>query len=114
MKTTLKILSAAMLVLGFVQTTFAKSKITNFNEIIEENNQAQSQMHSQIKKSVDDNDAVIAELKKQRIETVASDSETINVPTDKSLLTFSKEQKRYQPSKKENDKRLAQELDDLQ
>lgn len=103
-----------VLVLGFVQAATSKSKITNFNEIIEENNQAQMQMHQQLKKSVDDTESVVADLKKQRVETVASDSDSINVPTDKSMLTFSKEQIRYQPSKKENDKRLAQELDDMQ
>ncbi len=114
MKTTMKKLSVFLVVSSLGLTAFSKTRISNFNEIIEENNKAQFEMHDQVRKSLDETDQVMAELRKQRIETVAEESEAINVPTDKKHLTFAKEQERSRPSKKENDKRLAQELDDIQ
>ena len=95
-------------------SSFAKAKTTDFNDIIEENNRAQKLMHNQIQQNMDETQQIIAELKANRTETVVADSDTINVPTDKNLLRFTKEKQHYQPSKEANDKRLAQEIDDMQ
>ena len=109
----MKILSIA-LILASTATVFAKTKATDFNDIIEQNNQAQRTMHSQIKHNMDETQAVVAALKQGRVEVVASENETINVPTSKDMMRFTKEKQRYQPSRAENDKRLAQELEDMQ
>ena len=95
-------------------SSFSKTKATDFNDIIEENNKAQKLMHNQIQQNMDETQQIIADLKAKHTETVVADGETINVPTDKNLLKFTKEKQHYQPSKEENDKRLAQEIDDMQ
>ena len=95
-------------------SSFSKTKATDFNDIIEENNKAQKLMHNQIQQNMDETQQIIADLKAKHTETVVADGETINVPTDKNLLKFTKEKQHYQPSKEENDKRLAQEMDDMQ
>ncbi len=102
------------LILASTATGFAKTKATDFNDIIEQNNLAQKAMHTQIKHNMDETQALVASLKQERVEVVASDNETINVPTNKDMMKFTKEKQRYQPSRAENDKRLAQELEDMQ
>jgi hypothetical protein len=124
MKKTMKKLSPAkaptvkmVLVIGTLllsAVAFAKTKVTDFNDIIEENNKAQKIMHNQIQQNLDETQQIIADLKAKHVETMVAEGETINVPTDKNLLKFAKEKQHYQPSKEVNDKRLAQEIDDMQ
>lgn len=95
-------------------SSLAKTKVTDFNDIIEQNNKAQKLMHNQIQQNMDETQQILADLKAKHPEAVVADGETINVPTDKNLLKFTKEKQHYQPSKDANDKRLAQEIDDMQ
>lgn len=114
MMKTMKILSVAV-ILASATAGFTKSKATDFNDIIEQNNSSQKAMHSQIKQNMDETQALVATLKAERTEViVASENETINVPTNKDMLKFTKEKQRFQPSRAESDKRLAQELEDMQ
>ena len=114
MMKTMKILSVTLILVS-VSMVFAKTKATDFNDIIEQNNLSQKSMHSQIKQNMQETQAVMLALKQARVEVVvASDSNSINVPTNKDLLKFTKEKQRFQPSRAETDKRLAQELEDMQ
>lgn len=115
MMKTMKILSVAMIIAS-TATGLAKTKATDFNDIIEQNNSAQKAMHSQIKQNMDETQALVATLKAERAEVVVASDEnnSINVPTNKDMLKFTKEKQRFQPSRAESDKRLAQELEDMQ
>ncbi len=91
-------------------TTFAKP---NFNDIIVENNKAQNELHQQIKASIDDVKVAVKEGSKT-ISIAAVGDNNINVKSNKSFLTFSKEKKYFKASDIKANKRLAEELQNLE
>jgi hypothetical protein len=85
----------------------------DFNSIIIENSKAQSDLHFKIKETVT-NSKIAAELSAGSKKYIADQKETIHVNTPKEFLTFAKEKKQYKASAKQGEKRLAQELKDLE
>lgn len=88
----------------------------DFNSIITENSKAQNELHSQIKDTVNQvRLAVQAETgEKEKYLADTGNNNTINSPTDSSVLKFEKEKSYYRPSQGKSDKRLAQEFQDLE
>lgn len=98
----------------------ANAKVGDFNSLINENSKAQKELHQNLKQNLE---VVQSEAQKsQNIATEQSDekyvvdraSDTVNVPTSKSFLTFTKEKKYHRPSEAQQQKRLAEELTDSQ
>lgn len=86
----------------------------DFNSIIVENTKAQKELHAQVKESVKDVKIAALEQRNKYQVVADNDSTSINVKTEKDFLTFAKEKKQSKPSGLQNDKRLAQELKDLE
>lgn len=100
----------SMMVLG-TQSYAAES--VDFDSIIKENSQAQNQLHKQIKETVDSS-RIAAQTPDTGSQVIADNAQTIHVKTKKDMLTFAKEKKHSAASQQTNDKRLAQEFQDLE
>jgi len=103
-----------------VTTLSVSAKVGDFNSLINENSKAQKELHQNLKQNLE---VVQAEAQKsQNTPVEQSDekyvvdraSDTVNVPTSKSFLTFTKEKKYHRPSEAQQQKRLAEELTDSQ
>lgn len=97
----------AVLTLGLAFS--AQAKLSDFNSLIEENSKAQNELHATLTTNM--NDTKVAVQKEARERYLVDTSTTINVPTKKSFLTFSKEKNYYRASEKQAQKRLATEVD---
>lgn len=91
----------------------AVAKVGDFNNLINENNKAQNELHQNLKQDIDTT-RMAYQKEAQPKYIVDQDSTTINVPTSKSLLTFKKEKTFYRASEEQKKKRLAEELSDAQ
>ncbi len=110
---TLKFLAGSFLV-AVASLMTSQAFAVDFNSIIVENNKAQKELHAQVKESVKDVKIAALEQRNKYQVVAVNDSTAINVKTEKDFLTFAKEKKQSKPSRLQNDKRLAQELKDLE
>lgn len=112
MKKSIKNISLTLVTVIISQTALA----LDFNSLIQENTQSQKALHEQIQQTV--SDSKIAALKvrqKGDIQYVLdTESTTVAVKTKKEFLTFSKEKTYSKASQVQNEKRLAQEIKDLE
>lgn len=110
MKTLKSLALVTMMVLGS-QAYSAES--VDFDSIIKENSKAQNHLHKQIKETVESS-RIAAYAPETGSQVIAENAQTIHVKTKKDMLTFAKEKKHSAASQQVNDKRLAQELQDLE
>jgi hypothetical protein len=107
MKSTLLSLVVAMII-----PAVSSAKVEDFNAMINENSQAQSQLQTDLKEQMGlTRQAQKTAPRKVMIE-VASDhgSNSINSPTKKSMLTFDKETVHYRGSEAKQNQRTASEI----
>ncbi|WP_413291518.1 hypothetical protein [Bdellovibrio sp. HCB337] len=106
MKTTLLTLVVVMMI-----PAISSAKVEDFNAMINENSQAQSQLHNELKEQMSETRQ--AQQKAPRKEMIADSDEVSNSvisPTKKSMLTFQKETVHYRPSEEKQMQRLANEI----
>ncbi len=89
-----------------------QAKVADFHNLIVENNKAQESLHSNLKDNMDI--TRLAVLQGQGKYIVDHAQESVNVPTNKSMLTFAKEKSFFRPNEKVQQKRLAEELSNAQ
>jgi hypothetical protein len=89
------------------------AKVGDFNNLINENAKAQTELHQNLKQDLDTTRMAYKQEPQQKY-IVDNESKTINVPTSKSLLTFKKEKKYYRASEEQKQKRLAEELSEAE
>jgi hypothetical protein len=100
----------AILVLISLSIAFtAQAKLSDFNDIIEENVKAQNELHSNLTTNLSETKLAVQDEKRERF--LVDSSSTINVPTKKSFLTFAKEKNYFRASEKQAKKRLAVEVE---
>lgn len=97
------------LALSLVFTLIANAKLSDFNQLIEENSKAQTELHTSIKNNLEETQVAIKFEKRDRF--VVDNADSINVPTRKSFLTYTKSKVDYRKSAANGQKRLAQEID---
>lgn len=102
MKTTLLILITLTGTMGWA---------VDFNSLIQENVNAQKSLYQEIKKTVSDTQVV---AQKQKVKYIADEKEVIVQKVNKDFLTPEKEKMFYKASRQATEKRLAQELQDLE
>lgn len=107
----MKKLILTVLVAGLTTAISQTTLAFDFNTLISENSKAQKSLHSEIKKTVVDSQIAAQESTKNYI---ADEQETIHNTTKKDLLVFDKEKKHYRPAVQADQKRLAQELKDIE
>jgi hypothetical protein len=111
MKTLKSLALISMMVLG---TQAYAAEAVDFDAIIKENSKAQNQLHKQIKETVDSS-RIAAQTPDTGSQVIADNgAQSVHVRTKKDMLTFAKEKKHSAASQKQNDKRLAQEFQDLE
>ena len=89
------------------------AKVSDFNAMISENMQAQSQLHNSMKDNMDATRTAAKETVPQEKVVVVEDSGgSYNAPTAKDMLTFEKEKKEHKVSQKTQFDRLASELNE--
>lgn len=91
----------------------AQAKVGDFNNLINENSKAQNELHQNLKQDLDTT-RIAYEKEKTNNFIVDHDSNSINVPTSKSLLTFRKEKSYFRASEEQKQKRLAEELSEAE
>ena len=96
-------------ILALIFSLNAQAKLSDFNELIEENSKAQSELHTSLKNSLQETQVALKIEKRDRF--VVDNSDSINVPTRKAFLTYTKAKTDYRQSAIESQKRLAQEID---
>lgn len=99
----------ATLALSMVLSLTAQAKLSDFNQLIEENSKAQSDLHTSLKNNLEETQVAIKFEKRDRF--VVDNADSINVPTRKSFLTYSKAKIDYRKSAIDGQKRLAEEID---
>lgn len=104
MKTTLLSLVVAMMI-----PAISSAKVEDFNAMINESNQAQTQLRNELKGQM--NETRQAQMKPKEVVEVASDfGNNFNSPTKKSMTTYEKEMVHYRPSEEKQMNRLANEI----
>lgn len=96
-------------ILTLIFSLSAHAKLSDFNELIEENSKAQSELHTSLKNNLQETQVALKLEKRDRF--VVDNANSINVPTRKSFLTYRKAKVDYRQSVTESQKRLAQEID---
>jgi hypothetical protein len=99
-----------MIITAIMTTSVVATAGTNFNSLIVENSKAQTELHNQIKHTVEDVKLAVQEGSK----TVSIASTTVHVNTSKKFLTFAKEKNYFKPSEARAQKRLAEEFQNLE
>lgn len=102
-------MKAILMVLTLGLVLSANAKLSDFNAIIEENSKAQSDLHASLTENM--NETKVAVQKETRERFLVDSTSTVNAPTTKSFLTFSKEKNYHRASDKQAQKRLAVEVD---
>ena len=99
----------ATLALSLALSLTAQAKLSDFNQLIEENSKAQSELHTSLKNNLQETQVAINLEKRDRF--VVDSADSINVPTRKSFLTYTKSKIDYRKSAADGQKRLAEEID---
>ena len=101
------------LTVGFLIAISATAKVGDFNSLINENSKAQNELHQNLKQDLETTRMAYQHDKVDNF-IVDNESNSINVPTTKSFLTFKKEKKYYRASEEQKQKRLAEEMSEAQ
>jgi len=108
MKSTLLSLVVAMII-----PTVSSAKVEDFNAMINENSQAQSQLQTDLKEQMGlTRQAQKTAPKKVMIEVASDFGNSVNSPTKKSMLTFDKETVHYRGSEAKQMQRTATEINE--
>ena len=102
-------MKSTLLTLIIALSLNSQAKLNDFNTLITENSKAQNELHSDLAQKLNETRVAVNLEKRDRF--LVDSSATINVPTTKGVLTYSKEKNYYRVSDKKIQKRLAQELD---
>ena len=87
----------------------AQAKLNDFNDLIDENSKAQTELHGSLKDKL--GQTRVAVQAERQAQLIVDAPATFNVPTNKAFLTFAKEKSSYKLSEKQMQKKLAQEVD---
>lgn len=99
------------LVVAMTIPAISSAKVEDFNAMISENSQAQTQLHADLKEQISETRQAQMKAPKKELISVADDhGNSINSPTKKSLLTFQKEAVHYRASEEKQMQRLANEI----
>ena len=98
-----------LILAALLMTATSQAKVADFNSLIVENNKAQIDLHTNLKKNLDIARTAVQKESQQKY-IVDNTFETVNVRTNKKMLTFAKEKLQYRPSEKAQQKRLAEEI----
>lgn len=99
------------LVVAMVIPAISSAKVEDFNAMINENAQAQTQLHNELKEQITETRQAQAKAPKKEMIAVSDDvTNSVISPTKKSLLTFQKESVHYRPSEEKQMQRLANEI----
>lgn len=85
------------------------AKITDFNALITENNEAQRTLHKEVAQGTEATRTALQE-KHEQIVVVDAETSDVNVASRSDLLRFKKEIVDHKASKKDLEKRLANEF----
>src|SRR5690606_29945479 len=83
------------------------AKVSNFNDLIKENSQAQEQLQQNLEESTEQ---AKASLDKSSDKVLVMEGRTYNAPTSRTALRFQKEVNHYRPSQQKQLDRLADEI----
>ncbi len=103
----------SILLIGVLTAITGFAKVGDFNSLIVENSKAQTELHQNLKLDLETTHVAYQKESQEKF-IVDRESNSINVPTTKSMLTFRKETKYYRASETQQQKRLAQELSEAQ
>jgi hypothetical protein len=104
MKKALIIFLALVPSLGF-------AKVADFGSMISESNQAQTELHKNVRQNIEDAKSEIAASNtRERVVFTEETAGNVNVKTNKDLLAFKKERVQYRPSAHKSAERLATEI----
>ena len=109
----MKSLSLALISVLVLSTQAYAAEAVDFDAIIKQNSQAQNDLHKQIKETVETS-RIAAQTPDTGSQVIADNTQPVHVKTKKDMLTFAKEKKHSAASQQQNDKRLAQEFQDLE
>ena len=101
-----------MILLTILISLNVQAKVGDFHNLLVENIKAQEDLHTNLKDNLDI--TRLAVLKGQGKYIVDHAQESVNVPTNKSMLTFAKEKSFFRPNEAVQQKRLAEELSNAQ
>lgn len=109
----MKSLTLALISMLVLSTQAYAAEAVDFDAIIKQNSQAQNDLHKQIKETVETS-RIAAQTPDTGSQVIADNAQTVHVKTKKDMLTFAKEKKQSAASQQQNDKRLAQEFQNLE
>ena len=109
----MKSLSLALISVVVLSSQAHAIETVDFDAIIKQNSRAQNDLHKQIKETVE-TIRIAAQTSDTGTQVIADNTPAIHVKTKKDMLTFAKEKKHSAASQQKNDKRLAQEFQDLE
>jgi len=109
----MKSLTLALISILVLSTQAYAVETVDFDAIIKQNSQAQTDLHKQIKETVETS-RIAAQTPDTGSQVIADNAQAVHVKTKKDMLTFAKEKKHSAASQQQNDKRLAQEFQDLE
>lgn len=98
---------------ALLMSATSQAKVADFNTLIVENNQAQAELHDNLKENLEIARMAVQKESQQKY-IVDRSEETINVRTNKSMLKFAKEKIHYRASEQAKQIRLAEEISDAQ
>lgn len=99
------------IILIFVTVAGSMGWAVDFNSLIQENVNAQKSLYQEIKKTVTDTQIA---AQKHDLKYISDEKEVIVQKVNKDFLTPEKEKMFYKASRQATEKRLAQELQDLE
>lgn len=87
------------------------AKVSDFNEMITENSNAQSQLHADVRGNLKmAQDEIQVRQRLVVVEAKGHSNDSFNAPTRKDMLAFKKEKVSHRPSEEKQFERLASEL----
>jgi len=105
MKTTLLSLVVAMMI-----PAISSAKVEDFNAMINESNNAQTQLRNELKENMDETHQAQLHDKKDAVEVAGAFDSTVISPTKAVFTTFDKEMVHYRPSEDKQMNRIANEI----
>lgn len=98
---------------ALLMTVTSQAKVADFNTLIVENNKAQADLHTNLNTNLEIARLAVKKETEQKF-IVDNTDETVNVRTNKTMLTFAKEKQHFRVSEQVQQKRLAEEISNAQ
>lgn len=104
-----------ILAIGLFSSFYAFAEVSGFHGMIVDNIESQKKLHGSVNENLKQTQAEVQKLQKRdnQYVLVENDTKLFNVKTKKELTTFEKEKLRYRASQKAQDKRLANEIKEM-